>query len=72
MDPRPLDPPTYWDSYYALTDEELAAEYVYHFEDVGSSWFHAIHREAEARGLTLEDLEELHFSQFDPPCSLDS
>ena len=55
-----------------LTDLELAEAYVDYMDDTGSCWFTDIFWEANRRGLSLTDLEEIHSKQFDPPCSLDS
>tara|TARA_B100001063_G_scaffold82436_1_gene76831 strand:- start:2049 stop:2270 length:222 start_codon:yes stop_codon:yes gene_type:complete len=71
IDPRPIDDPQYFDPFYGVSNEELAQAYIDYFSAPGTSWFTAIFHEAQARGLTLEDLEEIHYTQFDPPCSLD-
>ena len=72
IDPRPIDDPAYCNPFYGVSDVELAEGYVQYCNAPGTNWFSEIFYEAQSRGLSLEDLEEIHYSQFDPPCSLDS
>ena len=55
-----------------LSDEDLADLYIQYIERTNTAWFSEIFWEANRRGLSLDDLEEIHRNQFDPPCSLDS
>ena len=42
-----------------LSDQDLAAAYEQYIDNPGSMWFSEIFWEANRRGLTLTDLEEL-------------
>ena len=42
-----------------LSDQDLAAVYEQYFDNPGSMWFSEIFWEANRRGLSLTDLEEL-------------
>lgn len=61
-------------SYYLedLSNTDLADLYIQYIERTNTAWFADIFWEANRRGLTLDDLEEIHRNQFDPPCLLDS
>ena len=60
-------------SYYLqdLSDADLADLYIQYVERRNTAWFSDIFWEANRRCLTLDELEEIHQQQFDPPCSLD-
>lgn len=55
-----------------LSDADLADLYIQYIERTNTAWFSEIFWEANRRGYSLDDLEEIHLKQFDPPCSLDS
>ena len=59
-----------------LSDEDLADLYAMYFEQTNTAWFSELFWEANRRGMTLNDLEEIHAKEnpplYDPPCSLDS
>ena len=55
-----------------ISDADLAELYYQYIERRNTAWFSDICEESQRRGLTLDELEEIHQQQFDPPCSLDS
>ena len=63
-DPRPWEP--YENPYCFVSDSDLAEAYILYMDNPGSSYFSEIFWEANRRGLTLDDLEEI-FIADNPP-----
>ena len=65
-DPRPWEP--YENSFCFCSDLELAEAYVQYMDNPGSMYFSEIFWEANRRGLSLDDLEQI-YSVENPPLS---
>ena len=63
-DPRPWEP--YENPYCFVSDSDLAEAYIQYMDNTGSSYFSEIFWEANRRGLSLDDLEEIYINDNPP------
>ena len=63
-DPRPWEP--YENPYAFVSDSDLAEAYIQYMDNPGSSYFSEIFWEANRRGLSLDDLEQIYISDNPP------
>ena len=58
--PRPWEP--YENRYCFVSDSDLAEAYIQEIDNPGSCYFSEIFWEANRRGLSLDDLEEIYIN----------